>query len=180
MLRQWTGHSDPGRPRILGYYEPKLGDEIDVAGADCWPGSWPATIHIGHWACCGLGSFVEEECSFEKTTCSRRLRAAVGVYSIAGARRALQGVSTATSAEETGGGSWRRGSGAGCRTDKIVCAWVKAWGTASSAAALSVTLKCAKARGIPDTVAKFVLPLGCLINMDGYVFHVLYQQPHMR
>lgn len=50
-------------------------------------------------------------------------------------------------------------------------AWVTAWGTASSAATLSVTLKCAKVRGIPDTVAKFVLPLGCLINMDGYVFH---------
>lgn len=46
-------------------------------------------------------------------------------------------------------------------------AWITAWGTASSAATLPVTLKCARARGIPETVAKFVIPLGCLINMDG-------------
>ena len=46
-------------------------------------------------------------------------------------------------------------------------AWVTAWGSASSAATLSVTLRCGKARGIPDTIAKFALPLGCLINMDG-------------
>lgn len=46
-------------------------------------------------------------------------------------------------------------------------AWLTAWGTASSAATLSVTLKCAKARGVPHTVANFAVPLGCLINMDG-------------
>jgi len=46
-------------------------------------------------------------------------------------------------------------------------AWLTAWGTASSAATLSVTLKCAKARGVPHTVADFAIPLGCLINMDG-------------
>ncbi|KAK4222668.1 Sodium:dicarboxylate symporter [Podospora fimiseda] len=46
-------------------------------------------------------------------------------------------------------------------------AWVTAWGTASSAATLSVTMKCAKKNGISDSVAKFALPLGCLINMDG-------------
>jgi Na+/H+-dicarboxylate symporter len=46
-------------------------------------------------------------------------------------------------------------------------AWITAWGTASSAATLPVTMKCAKRRGIPDGLAKFTLPLGCLINMDG-------------
>lgn len=46
-------------------------------------------------------------------------------------------------------------------------AWITAWGTASSAATLSVTLRCGRARGIPNTVCKFALPLGCLINMDG-------------
>lgn len=48
-------------------------------------------------------------------------------------------------------------------------AWITAWGTASSAATLSVTMKCAKRNGIPDSLAKFALPLGCLINMDGQV-----------
>lgn len=46
-------------------------------------------------------------------------------------------------------------------------AWVTAWGSASSAATLPVTIKCARARGIPLNVAKFALPLGALINMDG-------------
>lgn len=46
-------------------------------------------------------------------------------------------------------------------------AWITAWGTASSAATLPVTLRCGKARGIPNTICKFALPLGCLINMDG-------------
>ncbi|KAK0714416.1 Sodium:dicarboxylate symporter [Apiosordaria backusii] len=46
-------------------------------------------------------------------------------------------------------------------------AWITAWGTASSAATLPVTMKCAKRTGIPDSLAKFTLPLGCLINMDG-------------
>ena len=46
-------------------------------------------------------------------------------------------------------------------------AWITAWGTASSAATLSLTMKCAKRNGVPDSVAKFSLPLGCLINMDG-------------
>lgn len=50
---------------------------------------------------------------------------------------------------------------------KISPAWVTAWGSASSAATLSVTLRCAKDRGIPSTVYKFTCPLGCLINMDG-------------
>ncbi|KAG9232163.1 Sodium:dicarboxylate symporter [Amylocarpus encephaloides] len=45
--------------------------------------------------------------------------------------------------------------------------WITAWGTASSAATMPVTLKVAKARGIPDTISKFSIPLGTLINMDG-------------
>ena len=46
-------------------------------------------------------------------------------------------------------------------------AWITAWGTASSAATLPVTIKCCQQRGLPDTVIKFLVPLGCLINMDG-------------
>jgi Na+/H+-dicarboxylate symporter len=46
-------------------------------------------------------------------------------------------------------------------------AWVTAWGSASSAGTLPVTMKCAQARGIPVTIQKFALPLGALINMDG-------------
>ena len=46
-------------------------------------------------------------------------------------------------------------------------AWITAWGSASSAATLPVTLRCVRARGVPDTVAKFSVPLGALINMDG-------------
>jgi Na+/H+-dicarboxylate symporter len=50
---------------------------------------------------------------------------------------------------------------------KVSPAWITAWGCASSAATLPVTLRCARERGIPKTVYKFTLPLGCLINMDG-------------
>ncbi|KAK5655215.1 hypothetical protein OQA88_6114 [Cercophora sp. LCS_1] len=46
-------------------------------------------------------------------------------------------------------------------------AWLTAWGSASSAATLPVTMKCVAERGIPYTVNKFSIPLGCLINMDG-------------
>ncbi|KAJ8116371.1 hypothetical protein OPT61_g2179 [Boeremia exigua] len=46
-------------------------------------------------------------------------------------------------------------------------AWITAWGTASSAATLPVTLRCVLAQGVPLTVTKFAVPLGCLINMDG-------------
>ncbi|RBA19585.1 hypothetical protein FPRO05_09688 [Fusarium proliferatum] len=55
---------------------------------------------------------------------------------------------------------------------KISPAWVTAWGTASSAATLSVTLRCAKDRGIPSTIYKFTCPLGCLINMDGTAIYL--------
>jgi Na+/H+-dicarboxylate symporter len=50
---------------------------------------------------------------------------------------------------------------------KIAPAWVTAWGSASSAATLPVTLRVAAARKIPVTIYKFTCPLGCLINMDG-------------
>lgn len=46
-------------------------------------------------------------------------------------------------------------------------AWITAWGTASSAATLPVTIRCVLAQGVPVTVTKFAVPLGCLINMDG-------------
>jgi Na+/H+-dicarboxylate symporter len=46
-------------------------------------------------------------------------------------------------------------------------AWITAWGTASSAATLPVTMRCVRARGWPETVIKFTVPLGCLVNMDG-------------
>ncbi|KAM0339334.1 hypothetical protein ACHAPQ_001730 [Fusarium lateritium] len=55
---------------------------------------------------------------------------------------------------------------------KISPAWITAWGSASSAATLSVTLKCAKDRGIPSTIYKFTCPLGCLINMDGTAIYL--------
>ncbi|ROT34450.1 Sodium:dicarboxylate symporter [Sodiomyces alkalinus F11] len=50
---------------------------------------------------------------------------------------------------------------------KSSAAWTTAWGTASSAATLPVTLRCARERGNPNTVVDFGVPLGCLINMDG-------------
>ncbi|KAK0752584.1 Sodium:dicarboxylate symporter [Schizothecium vesticola] len=46
-------------------------------------------------------------------------------------------------------------------------AWVTAWGSASSAATLPVTMREVAARGVPYTVNKFAVPLGCLVNMDG-------------
>ena len=46
-------------------------------------------------------------------------------------------------------------------------AWITAWGTASSAATLPVTIRCVLAEKAPVTVTKFAVPLGCLINMDG-------------
>lgn len=41
-------------------------------------------------------------------------------------------------------------------------AWVTAWGTASSAATLPVTIRCVLKLGVPVTVTKFAVPLGCL------------------
>ncbi|EUC48115.1 hypothetical protein COCMIDRAFT_2907 [Bipolaris oryzae ATCC 44560] len=50
---------------------------------------------------------------------------------------------------------------------KMSPAWITAWGTASSAATLPVTIRCVLKQGVPVTVTKFSVPLGCLINMDG-------------
>lgn len=41
-------------------------------------------------------------------------------------------------------------------------AWITAWGTASSAATLPVTIRCVLERGVPVTVTKFAVPLGKL------------------
>ena len=47
-------------------------------------------------------------------------------------------------------------------------AYLVAFSTSSSAAALPVTLECAEKRlGISNSVASFVLPLGATVNMDG-------------
>ncbi|KAI7170151.1 hypothetical protein KC343_g14535 [Hortaea werneckii] len=46
-------------------------------------------------------------------------------------------------------------------------AWITAWGSASSAATIPVTLRCVTARGVPQVVSRFTVPLGALINMDG-------------
>ena len=45
-------------------------------------------------------------------------------------------------------------------------AWITAWGTASSAATMPITLKEARARGNPNIVTKFVVPLGTLVNVS--------------
>lgn len=58
-------------------------------------------------------------------------------------------------------------------------AWLTAWGSASSAGTLPVTMKCVLARGVPVTIAKFSVPLGCLVNMDGTaIYFPLYVFPH--
>ena len=57
-------------------------------------------------------------------------------------------------------------------------AWITAWGSASSAATLPVTMKCVAARGVPLAINKFSIPLGCLVNMDGTaIYFPLYVQP---
>lgn len=48
-------------------------------------------------------------------------------------------------------------------------AWITAWGSASSAGTLPVTMRCLEKNGVPKNVYKFTAPLGALINMDGYV-----------
>lgn len=42
-------------------------------------------------------------------------------------------------------------------------AWITAWGTASSAATLPVTIRCVLERGIPKSIAHFTCPLGCML-----------------
>lgn len=50
---------------------------------------------------------------------------------------------------------------------KCSSALATAFGTASSAATLPLSLKCVRARGVSNTVSNFTVPLGCLVNMDG-------------
>lgn len=50
---------------------------------------------------------------------------------------------------------------------RISPAWMTAWGSASSAATLPVTMRTTLAQGVPMIVTKFAVPVGCLVNMDG-------------
>lgn len=50
---------------------------------------------------------------------------------------------------------------------RISPAWMTAWGSASSAATLPVTMRTTLAQGVPVIVTKFAVPVGCLVNMDG-------------
>jgi len=45
--------------------------------------------------------------------------------------------------------------------------WITAFGTSSSAATLSTTIKTCQELGVSKRVANFVLPIGCTVNMDG-------------
>jgi Na+/H+-dicarboxylate symporter len=49
----------------------------------------------------------------------------------------------------------------------IADALITAFGTASSAATMSVTLKCTEAQGVSRRAADFVIPLGTTLNMNG-------------
>ena len=49
-------------------------------------------------------------------------------------------------------------------------ALVTVFATDSSIASLPVTLRCAAEHGISDPIARFVLPLGATINMNGTAF----------
>ncbi|EGP91174.1 unnamed protein product [Zymoseptoria tritici ST99CH_1A5] len=46
-------------------------------------------------------------------------------------------------------------------------AWITAWGSASSAATLPVTMRCLRKQKIAEPIVQFTAPLGALINMDG-------------
>jgi len=50
---------------------------------------------------------------------------------------------------------------------KCAPSWITAWGSASSAATLPVTIQQLRNRRIPEVIVKFTAPLGALINMDG-------------
>ncbi|KAI7773534.1 hypothetical protein LA080_010415 [Diaporthe eres] len=50
---------------------------------------------------------------------------------------------------------------------RISPAWMTAWGSASSAATLPVTMRTTLTQGVPVIVTKFAVPVGCLVNMDG-------------
>ncbi|CZT19396.1 related to excitatory amino acid transporter [Ramularia collo-cygni] len=46
-------------------------------------------------------------------------------------------------------------------------AWITAWGSASSAATLPVTMRCLRKNGVAEPIVLFTAPLGALVNMDG-------------
>jgi Na+/H+-dicarboxylate symporter len=50
---------------------------------------------------------------------------------------------------------------------RMLRALVTAFGTASSAATLPVTMECARENGVDRRAVRFVLPLGATVNMDG-------------
>ena len=58
--------------------------------------------------------------------------------------------------------------GGDCRA--FAQALITVFGTDSSIATLPVTLRCASEHGISQPVARFVLPLGATINMNGTAF----------
>ena len=45
--------------------------------------------------------------------------------------------------------------------------WMTAFGTSSSAATLSTTIRTCQKAGISEEAIKYVLPIGCTVNMDG-------------
>ncbi|KAL7523109.1 hypothetical protein ACHAWF_000374 [Thalassiosira exigua] len=56
----------------------------------------------------------------------------------------------------------------------MIPAFSVVFATASSAATLPVSIDCAVASGrVPEGVAKFVLPLGATINMDGSCIYIV-------
>lgn len=57
---------------------------------------------------------------------------------------------------------------------RIAPAWMEAWGSGSSAATLPVTMECVIHQNVPLLVTKFVVPLGVLINMDGWVTSCIF------
>ena len=50
---------------------------------------------------------------------------------------------------------------------KLMEALVTAFGTASSAATLPITIRCAEIAGVDQRSTRFILPLGATVNMDG-------------
>jgi len=51
-------------------------------------------------------------------------------------------------------------------------AWMTAFATASTAAALPITFRCVEKNGVDPRISKFVLPIGATINMDGTALFV--------
>jgi len=56
---------------------------------------------------------------------------------------------------------------------KMIPAYTLAFASASSAATLPQTLNCAIASGIPKGIARFCLPLGATVNMDGASIYII-------